>query len=498
VKKLMLIGFLFVPSHLFAARTSSVGSGMVILSTNTIGADNFIWNTSTLQSGATFYVSSGTVGGIFRVFTSSQVIAFLSTDLSIYSTYQNIGGFSQQERLFIRNILSKNGSHITNPDFVLFVSTYAAGTPGATDPYLQLKQESGANLVFGSNLLKISSTGNILSTSAGDSFTVSASEIVLGLVPARVTHNLKIDYAGGGTDSNFINFESAGAQRAKLGIPTPETFDRFSIRVSTTAGSDFISPPDRLYFTDNPAVPGGLQAVFEDSVLIKKTYGDGALRFADTDASNYISHRASSSLPSNTTYTWTVDGSADDVLTTDGSGNLSFKTVLSTHTIYWPAAATLPMQPAESYPSLGKDQGTYVDQQYLNFGATTDQCRSLQFRIPPTLDTAGSASFVAHWYSTSTTQSSVVWDIRHNGGRTEGQDPDIALSTVTASADLPQTTAGQFTFTNWGATISSLTWAANEQVDGQICRDANNASDTHTNARLVGFAVDIPIKMKLE
>ena len=45
----------------------SGGGGISTISTMTAGATNFIFNQNTLQSGATFYVSSGSVAGIFEV-----------------------------------------------------------------------------------------------------------------------------------------------------------------------------------------------------------------------------------------------------------------------------------------------------------------------------------------------------------------------------------------------------------------------------------------------
>lgn len=64
--KLFLPLIILFSSVSFAARISGGGGssgGISSVSTNTTGANSFIWNTNTLQSGTTFYVSSGTVDG---------------------------------------------------------------------------------------------------------------------------------------------------------------------------------------------------------------------------------------------------------------------------------------------------------------------------------------------------------------------------------------------------------------------------------------------------
>lgn len=66
IKNIIFIMFILVPVGSFAARTSG-GGGTSSISTNTTGANSFIFNQDTLQSGATFYVSSGTVKGQFTV-----------------------------------------------------------------------------------------------------------------------------------------------------------------------------------------------------------------------------------------------------------------------------------------------------------------------------------------------------------------------------------------------------------------------------------------------
>jgi hypothetical protein len=160
---------------------------------------------------------------------------------------------------------------------------------------------------------------------------------------------------------------------------------------------------------------------------------------------------------------------------------------------WWPAAATLALQVSDSIATVGKSTGTNVDQFPVDFDPNTDECRTVNFKVPSNVNTSGTVTFRTHWFSTGTATNNVIWDFRHNGGVSEGATPDAALTTKAASADAAQATAGQLTVTTWTETISTLGWAANEQVDAEFCRDANNGSDTlATDARAVGFGVDIP------
>jgi len=69
MKKILVISslFLFSSGAWSLDFRDSGGSGVSSISTNTTGADGFIFNTPTLQTNSTFYVSSGTVDGFFYV-----------------------------------------------------------------------------------------------------------------------------------------------------------------------------------------------------------------------------------------------------------------------------------------------------------------------------------------------------------------------------------------------------------------------------------------------
>jgi hypothetical protein len=129
----------------------------------------------------------------------------------------------------------------------------------------------------------------------------------------------------------------------------------------------------------------------------------------------------------------------------------------------------------------------------VDFDADADECRQVDFDVPADVDTGGTVTFTAKWYSAAATSGNIMWDFRHNSGVAEGVDPDQALTTVAAAADATQGSAGQITVTTWTETITNLGWAAGDSVSGVFCRDANNGSDNLAgDARAKTFQVKIP------
>ena len=165
---------------------------------------------------------------------------------------------------------------------------------------------------------------------------------------------------------------------------------------------------------------------------------------------------------------------------------------------WWPMSATLPLEVSDSIPPINKSAGTNIDQLDVLFDSATDECRTVNFKVPSDVQSGSTITFRAHWRAPCTNcvtpaANNVILDVRHNGGVAEGAAPDSALTTVAAAADAAQTVSADLTVTTWTETLANLGWAANEQVDCEFCRDANNASDTvSTDINMVGVGIDIP------
>ena len=160
---------------------------------------------------------------------------------------------------------------------------------------------------------------------------------------------------------------------------------------------------------------------------------------------------------------------------------------------YFNAAQMLALEAGDSIPPLNKDEGTNVDRMVLDYDAATDECRAVEIKVPSDVESGSTITFRAHWYSGTATTGNIIWDARHTGGDTEGESWDSALTTEAAAADATQGTVDQITVTTWTETLANTGWAANDNVQVQLCRDANNASDTLVgDASLIGFGVEIP------
>ena len=190
----------------------------------------------------------------------------------------------------------------------------------------------------------------------------------------------------------------------------------------------------------------------------------------------------------------TITGGGTGTLTI-ASGGGSGTDTNAVKEYWWPASATLPLEAADSIPPIAKDAGTNVDMLVVDFDATTDECRGVQFKVPSDMTSGSTVTFRADWYSAAATSGSAMWDFRHNGGVAEGVDPDQALTTESAASDATQGTAGQMTSTTWTETVTNMGWAANDNVIGQFCRDADGTAGTDDlvgDARTIGFSVEIP------
>ncbi|MEE9366626.1 MAG: hypothetical protein V3W44_08075, partial [Dehalococcoidales bacterium] len=125
------------------------------------------------------------------------------------------------------------------------------------------------------------------------------------------------------------------------GMNRASTFDR-SLQVGKALGT---APVDNNYtlfegfnYIDGDTEATGADLGVEDDIEAKGSIyaqenilAEGALRLADSDASNYVAFRAPSTVASDVTLTLPADdGTADQVLATDGSGALSWTNVSGT------------------------------------------------------------------------------------------------------------------------------------------------------------------------
>lgn len=163
--------------------------------------------------------------------------------------------------------------------------------------------------------------------------------------------------------------------------------------------------------------------------------------------------------------------------------------------LYWPAAALLPLQAADSIPPIVKEEGTNSDHLVVGYDDGTDECRFVTFQVPSDADTSGnSATFRIHWYPATASTSEAVWDVRWHEVD-DGESWDGALTTESSDASNCAGTAVQDVIDDcsWTETFANLGWVANDIVQMQVCRDADNANDALSgDAYMISFAVEMP------
>jgi hypothetical protein len=164
---------------------------------------------------------------------------------------------------------------------------------------------------------------------------------------------------------------------------------------------------------------------------------------------------------------------------------------------WWPASATLPLEAADSIPPISKSTGTNIDQLNVLFDSATDECRTMNFSVPASIDTTKVATFRVDWRAPCTSCTTppanvVVWDFRHNGGVASGSSLDASLTTISLNSTA-DTASADVVVAQTNTLVSALGWAVSDDVVVVVCRDANHASDTVSyDATAVGFGVSIP------
>lgn len=168
---------------------------------------------------------------------------------------------------------------------------------------------------------------------------VSVNGVCLGIGAVNLDDLLDVSIAGA-VDGDFLRYNGAAwanASSGALGIgdgsylglsDTPDAYIASALMFVNGAGNALTQSAGLTF-------DGARMAIGSSSAITTLTV-DGdisivdqqALRFYETDNTNYVGFRASTTLGSNVVWTLPIgDGAADQILVTDGSGNLRFSDV---------------------------------------------------------------------------------------------------------------------------------------------------------------------------
>lgn len=203
----------------------------------------------------------------------------------------------------------------------------------------------------------------------------------------------------------------------------------------------------------------------------------GAVRLAeDTDnGTNYVGLAAPASISANVTWTLPAsDGTNGQVLSTNGSGTLSWATAASGGSKTFTTFTPLDNQPpATNFATLDTRNSVAL----LDFDAATDESAVFVGVIPEAAVLTSGIIVRITWAATSATSGACVW-----GAQWEKLTTDIdadSFDTATTATTTTSGTSGVPSITSITCTtIDSL--AAGDFFRLKIYRDADNGSDTMT------------------
>ena len=168
--------------------------------------------------------------------------------------------------------------------------------------------------------------------------------------------------------SNYVSFQAPATITSNVTWTLPAT-DGTSSQVLSTNGSGTLSwatvsatpggSNTQIQFNNSSAFGGSANLTWDGTnVQIGAT---GALRFADTDSSNYVAFKSPGTVAANVTWTLpATDGTASQVLSTNGSGTLSWATATAT-------ASPL----VESQTLITSSYSLAANKNAMSFGTTT-------------------------------------------------------------------------------------------------------------------------------
>jgi len=199
---------------------------------------------------------------------------------------------------------------ITNTSGGIRIDASGGGTPGGSNTQIQFNNSSSfggsANFTWDGTNVQIGATGALRFADTDSSNYVAFK--AAGTVASNVTWTLP---SADGTNGQALVTNGTG-----------------TLSWATASGSPGGSTT-QLQYNNAGAFAGATNLVTDGSNLTINAQGD--LRFGDSDSSNWVAFQAPATVSSNVTWTLpSADGTNGQMLSTNGSGTLSWKTSSST------------------------------------------------------------------------------------------------------------------------------------------------------------------------
>jgi hypothetical protein len=210
--------------------------------------------------------------------------------------------------------------------------------------------------------------------------------------PLRLNFQQEVRFSSGGDASNYVAFfaPSGLSQNISLRLPSNYGFDGQVLMTDGFGGLSWggLPPTDNFLLKTGGTMTG---ALIMDNYLEMKN--ENAIRFTDPSTLNYIGFKAPASGLISSTRIWTLpfaDGSSGQVLSTNGSGTLSWVSIPSTSNFVARTGSTM-------IGTLGMQSRTQIqfydtnNSNYVALRAADDVTSSTIWSLPPADGTNGQA-----------------------------------------------------------------------------------------------------------